>query len=375
MTKSILFIISLLAVAFLSCEKVEIPEPKVEGILFKLEGKIDGEDLSVGIDNEDNLMRTYSTFDERDSIWEFSGYLGPRQGVSGPSFKMAFRPNFKGRQITLNTGEVFDRENWNLYNHRGIETRRYPVHLSADHNDSIELTRFYLANQSGQQASSHILIVQLNERKSITACADYETITGQKGSFCSEISADQNGAIPVANWVVAEHSGNQIKLAAKMNNSNAGYLFNWDGEYSEESKLIVNREGTYEVKAKDENGRIFSHKKDLLYDDNQDEYSTYGNDLSLSAEWRNEVTAVDRVQTSSFRFKYTDGSGRDWILAPEQGENNSLRILDQQMHRNNPEEEPTRALLIELNCTLQNTENEILEVHNLRGWIAVGVPK
>lgn len=361
---------------FTACEKVEIPEASIEGIPFSLEGEIDGEKVFIGIQKEGHVMRTNAEYRgfESDSIWEFSGYLGPEFPNEGPSFYLAFRPEFEGRALPLPANQILEKSHWNPYNSAGKKITRYPLEIEVGSNDTLEVLKTYVKNHHLQQTAGSLLEIELNRKEAITACVEYQTPQMKKGEFCSEISENQSGWIPTANWVVEAHLNEKVTLRARMSHPNSDYLYKWDDHFSENAEYTVRSPGTYELKAMDSRGRLFSHKKELVLDENSGSYLTYANHIYLSAQWQPERNSLDFVQAGTFRFEYTDAKGVSWILSPQQEEGATLEILEQKMYLSNHLNQPTRALLIELNCTLQNEMEAEVVVRNLRGWVAVGLP-
>lgn len=359
------------------CEPAELPEPEQEGIPFSMEGSIDGESVSLGLNSPDYIMDTEAQYLTSDSIWTLFGRLGPDNPSAGPALSIRFRYPQQGRQPSLATEQLFDSLGWEFFQPDGVERESHPLNISVQASDSLDLLRVYsplITNnviESRQQAS-----VQLPQRKKFFLCIEYRTEENQNGRFCSTIRPTNMGKIPVLNWSIEEQDGQSASLKASITPeiSSSSPLYSWQDEpYSPDSTFLVTRPEKIKLESRSVVGGMMIHEKDLVQTANR-EFSTYGEDLSLFAEWKPPIQILDRIQPGTVRLRYTDASGERWFYRPSPVENPELEVLDFKPFNQNELGQSTIALRIRLRATLYNNSGESIEIENLKGWFAVALP-
>lgn len=368
----------LLVFLIFSCERVDLPGPVVEGLPFELRGTLGGEAFTMGIDQEGFQMTTEARYNENDSIWEFAGRLEAGDGRIGPSLSLGFRPEFTGRSLLQTQVDIFTHTNWRFYSHEGRMITRNPLTLSPnfDEND-ISIRRVYITGSS----ESLVNIDggwqwEAENAESLPICVEYENSKKYPGLFCTHIFQDKNGEVALSNWVINSATDSTAVLEAKIQNPEKEQIFEYDwGEgYQEKRSFSVSTSGTYELKARDQNGLVYSHRKKLLTDPSAATYNTYGNVIPLVSTWGEPRVITEHTQRGSIRFLYVDSNGEEWRLSKHQPSNATFKILDRKNYKRDMAGNPTIALLIELNCLLTNRQGDLLELENLSGWFAIGMP-
>ncbi len=375
--KNFKLLATLLAVIFImSCERVELPEPSVEGIPFELKGKMGGEDFALGIDQEGMLMNTTTKYIERDSIWEFKGKLNPADGSLGPSLKISFRPEFQGRTLTQSEESVFNIDHWNFYYPQGRPIQRLPLSLQSEFSsNNIRIVDISVHGASNPETTSAtIWEFEVGQSSRLPVCVQYEDNRKNTGEFCTHIYPNKNGRVPVVNWGIVSSTDSMATLVARITdheNSN-NFKYDWGEGFQEKRMTTVNREGQYRLRIKDQNGLVYSKEKSLLFDDTNNNFYTYNDEISLTVEWGEPRTIKETTQKGSINIEFIDTSGQKWRLADKQNEDAEFKILDRKTYRNNQSGNRTIALMIEFTCQLTNDANETLEADGIKGWFAVG---
>jgi len=361
-----------------SCERIELPEPIVEGLVFELTGTLGGEPFSIGIDQEGYQMTTAARFHENDSIWEFSGRLEPIDGRIGPSLSLNFRPEFTGRLLIQDEAEIFTQSNWRFFSQEGRKSTLNPFTLNASFDENgISIKRIYVPGSSVNLLKNDDQWQwETEEIESLPICIDYENAEKKSGLLCTHLIPEKDGAMTFVNWGVTNATDSTAVLVAKIQNlsQNQQFKYDWGEGFQENRNYHVKNEGTFELKVMDQNGIVYSHRKSLIRDRETGNFITYANVINLESTWGEPRLVSDYTQRGSIKLNFKDSNGVEWRLSPEQNERATFRILDRKVYKEDREGNSTIALLLELSCLLENTQNEQMEIENLKGWFAIGMP-
>jgi hypothetical protein len=362
-------------VLIFSCEPIELPEPQQEGVPFSVEGQIGGNPVSFGLNSPGYKMMTEAKYLDSDTIWTLSGRLGPDDSATGPALSIHFRYPVLGRQRVLSLDQLFDSLRWEFFQPNGIERDQHPLNVSIQAPDSLKIVRVYSPQLSSTFQNQRQASFRLNQRQSTYVCVEYKTDKEQIGRFCSTIRPSNVGSVPVLNWNIEDQMGSSAVIKANINSAISlnNTLFKWqNGNFSADSVFLANRVQKIKVEAKSALGLRMEHEKELVRGPNA--YETYGNNLSLEAEWKPLIRIIDRIQTGTVRLRYTDSSGGNWFWRPQPGTNPSFEILEYESFKKNDLGQSTAAIRIRLSATLHNMAGNSLEIENLDGWFAVALP-
>lgn len=372
-------LLALLSLLFLiACEKVELPPPEQDGIPFSMKGIINGEEIEFGLDHSDYQMHSFSQYSETDSIWKFSGRLGPESEAEGPALQLEFRYKNKGR--TLGAGQeitgFFNKPQWSFFQPMGLERKLFPLSINIDLPPNLTLNRITspkLPSFSSDQPQAHFNPEELGD---FPLCVEYEDRMGLKGKFCSEIPANNSGFTPVANWRIRNQMGDSAELQGFISKPliNSAYSYKWNDDFTNNNQYTATEPATYTFTARDDDGRLYSHEKQLLWRPIEEEYYTYGHNVEIQSMWKPPNTVIDRIQKGTVNITYFDSDMREWVFDSQQEENISFEIIERQKYKRNERGEPTLAIKVKISCTLVDENNRKITIRDLQGWFAVGLP-
>lgn len=361
--------------ALLSCDPVEIPEPREDGIAFGLEGTVDGTPLSLSLDGPDQVMATHAVFIPNDSMWTFVGQLGAPDSIKGSSLTLAFRHPLRGLNDIPDIAPLFDTLDWDFFHDEGREITLHPVDIEVLAPPSTGIERIYSPDVSGQWEFRRVGTLNLRERKKIQLCVEYQNGQGLPGRFCSPLTPGNMSQVPVLNWNVERQTNDSAYLKAQITPSSpiGNIEYRWqESNWTDQPLFSTRRPQTIKVESRHPAIGSLVHEKQLVQS-NSGKFQTYGNDIQIIADWQPPRTVINRRQPGSFIVRYRDAQGRNWRWKP--GAPGEFEILEHRAHAVNELGQPTRALRIRLSCTLENFFGDTIQIENLEGWFAIGLPQ
>lgn len=371
--KNILYLLALCTgiVFSISCNKVEIPDPKQDGLPFGLKGTLDGAPFTINLDQAGYMLETSSEHD--DNVWLFKGKLTRvnTAGVTSGEFELGIRHIIETADSNVSDQRPFDLQNWLFFQRNGQIREFSPLSISIDNNEGIHINRIVLENGAGISGQPTYEF-RMENRESQKVCV-YYTYKQRMSFFCTHIPESDLNQISPPDWDIRTQNDSLRNAVLQVVFSDEIKSVKWQND-QEGREITVNEPGRYIVRILDKNDHFHIHSKDLIWNSGEGKFETYGSSLMMQVRWKERTQVLDQKQTRSIVIKIKDHQGKLLSSDIPQGPDASFRIIESRPYLNNSKGEPTIALKVVINCILETEEGKKVALRNFEGWIAVGLP-
>jgi hypothetical protein len=355
----------------ISCNKVEIPDPKQDGLPFGLSGTLDGAPFAINLDQAGINLETSS--EQYDNVWIFKGKLARlnNNGITPSEFELGIRHRIETADSNITDQKPFDPQNWFFFQRNGQLREFSPLLISVENNEGIQINRIVLENGTGILGQPAYEF-RMDKREAQRVCVHY-TYKQRMSFFCTQIPESNLNQISLPNWDIRTQNDSLRNAVLQVVFADEIKSVKWQND-QEGREITTSEPGRYNVRIEDKNDQFHVHSKDLIWNSVDSKFETYGSSIMMQARWKERTQVLDQKQTRSIVIKIRDNQGKLLSSDIPQGPEASFRIIESRPYLNNAKGEPTIALKVEINCLLETEEGKKVALRNFEGWIAVGLP-
>ena len=376
MVKAYTYRFSLLCLAIsllmVSCKKVELPDPDHEGVRYELTGELDGEPFYLGIGSPEIEMVPHHNLDEHD-VWQMSGTLRSKEMSRVPNFRLSLRNYEQGGEKRGEQTEVLSGPH-SIYHSEGVSRLMHPLHLLVKNYNGLSIDSIRIDQKDNYEGREEtILHFDRQSPHQLTLRYSYPGVDGCY--LTTHVRANSTDDLVIANWHVYQQNSTEATLRVHLNGADISdySTFKWStGETGRE--IVVQQGGWYSISITNQSNQTFVHHK-YLHRTNEGDFTTYGHDISIDANWQNPEMITDLVQTGAIDLEYQDENGVSYRPIANPNEDPRVTISKINLPRHHPSGTLSFDIVVSFTCTMENDAGEQIHFRDVEGIIAIGVPE
>jgi hypothetical protein len=356
---------------YLGCNKVELPEPVEEGTLFHMIGEMNGSSFYIGIDDPQYIMVPDAALNDH-GVWEMSGSLKSRNPKNQRELKVVLR-NYQissskpGLSFRLAQGQHPN------FLSDGALVEVTPLHLQVVGHEGLIIDSLQVVGVDSTALFDETTI-HLEEQSHRQVKMVYSYPGDKHCSIHTHVFANTASKTVVPNWHVTESNGGSALLQVHVDEYDLSHFteFKWNDGAFYGTSWRVSQAGWYVLEIKDTEGNIYRHRKYLHKSGNY--FSTLGNELGLRAAWLDKTHIRDFIQKGSLHVEYTHSDGKCYHSSNEPIAPGSITITSISEPKVYNDHLAVIEVSLNLNLTLHAVDGSRLQLQNVSGTFALGIP-